>query len=277
MRYGIIVTGGEPREQADLAAEAEAAGWDGVFTWDGIAVSPGDTYDPWVILAAMAMRTSRATLGAIVTPPSRRRPWKLARESVTVDRLSGGRLVLPVGLGATDDAGFGNVGEATDARVRAERLDEALEILAGLWTGEPFAYDGRHFRFGPMTFRPVPIRQPRIPLWVVGLWPSERSMRRSLRWDGVVAQARGPDGTPRLLPGDVAAIAAWVARERGESGGVAFDIVAQGSTSRDDPQAAAATTAAYAAAGATWWIEADWESADPAAMRRRIKAGPPRG
>ena len=155
MRYGFIVTTGDPGAVADLAAEAEAAGWDGVFTWDGISIGEADTFDPWVVLGAMALRTERVRIGAILTPPSRRRPWKLARETMTVDRLSSGRLILPVGLGALDDRGFGNVGEPVEARVRAEKLDESLAILSGLWSGEPFAFEGRHYRFGPMTFRPT--------------------------------------------------------------------------------------------------------------------------
>ena len=106
MRFGILITTGDPRTAADLAADAEVAGWDGVFTWDGIAIGAMDTFDPWVVMAAMAMRTEHVRLGAIVTPPARRRPWKLARESMTLDRLSGGRLVLPVGLGALDDGAF---------------------------------------------------------------------------------------------------------------------------------------------------------------------------
>src|SRR4026209_357450 len=126
---------GDPRTVADLAAEAEAAGWDGVFYWDGVAIGETDMYDPWVVMTAMAMRTERVTLGAIVTPPSRRRPWKLARETMTLDRISNGRLVLPVGLGALDDAAFGNVGEPTESKGRAELLDESLESLEGLGPG----------------------------------------------------------------------------------------------------------------------------------------------
>ena len=137
MRYGFIVTNGDPRAIAELAREAEAAGWDGVFYWDGICVGAMDTYDPWVVMAAMAMRTERVRLGAILTPPARRRPWKLARETMTLDHLSGGRPVLPVGLGAVDDGGFSKVGEPTDRKTRAQRLDESLEILEGLWSGEP--------------------------------------------------------------------------------------------------------------------------------------------
>lgn len=267
MKYGFIVTTGDPRTAAELAAEAEAAGWDGVFTWDGIAIGETDTFDPWVVMAAMAMRTERVRLGAIVTPPARRRPWKLARETMTLDRLSGGRLVVPVGLGALDDGAFGNVGEPTDAHTRAEMLDESLEILKGLWTGEPFGFDGRHYRFAPMTFRPTPVQRPRIPIWVVGVWPHERSMRRVLRYDGIVTQVEEP--------AEIRAIAEYVARERDPAQGHApFEIVAQGRT----PAAAAKASAAirpYADAGATWWIEGDWDGATVASLRRRIQVGPP--
>ena len=137
MKYGFIVTTGDPRTVSELASEAEEAGWDGVFYWDAVASGDMEIYDPWVVMAAMAMRTDRVQLGAIVTPPSRRRPWKLAREAMTLDRLSNGRLVMPVGLGALDDRAFGGVGEATEARVRAQMLDESLAILEGLVRAHP--------------------------------------------------------------------------------------------------------------------------------------------
>ncbi len=267
LRYGIVITTGGPRTAAELAAAAEAAGWDGVFTWDGIAIGETEAYDPWVVMAAMAMRTARVRLGAIVTPPSRRRPWKLARETMTLDRLSAGRLLLPVGLGALDDGAFGNVGEPTDARTRAELLDETLAILEGLWSGEPFGYRGRHYRFGPMTFRPTPVQRPRIPIWVVGAWPGERSMRRTLRYDGVLAQVDAPEA--------VREIAAFVARERPPyPARRPFEIVVQGRTHAGSPDSRA-RVAAFAEAGATWWIEADWEGATEASLRGRIAAGPP--
>ncbi len=270
MKYGIVVTCGDPRTAADLAAEAEAAGWDGVFTWDGIAIGSVDTYDPWVVMAAMAMRTDRVRLGAIVTPPSRRRPWKLARETMTVDRLSAGRLVVPVGLGAIDDLAFGNVGEPTEAKVRAELLDETLEILDGLWSGRPFGYAGRHYRFDPMTFAPTPVQTPRIPIWVVGAWPNERSMRRVLRYDGIVTQTDRPD--------EIRAIAGYVDREREPptpGSAAPFEIVIQG---RTDPDREDATEVVrpFLAAGGTWWIDADWERPTVESVRRRIAAGPPR-
>lgn len=265
MRFGFLVTAGDPRTGAQLAAEAEAAGWDGVFSWDGIAIGEGDTYDPWVTMAAMAMRTERVRLGAILTPPSRRRPWKLARETMTLDRLSGGRLVLPVGLGALDDGAFGNVGEATDARVRSEMLDESLAILEGLWSGEPFGFEGRHYRFGPMTFRPTPVQQPRIPIWVVGAWPKERSVRRALRYDGILPQTANPAAIRELT--------AFIARERPTTASP-LDVVVEGTT-RDDGDAEAVQD--LADAGATWWIESDWTGATVQSLRRRIAAGPPRG
>jgi alkanesulfonate monooxygenase SsuD/methylene tetrahydromethanopterin reductase-like flavin-dependent oxidoreductase (luciferase family) len=268
IKLGIVVTTGDPRTAANLAALAEDRGWDGVFTWDGVAIGTMDTYDPWVVMAAMAMRTERVTLGAIVTPPARRRPWKLAREAMTLDRLSNGRLVLPVGLGTTDDGAFGNVGEPTEARIRAEKLDESLEILCGLWTGEPFGFAGRHYAFEPMTFRPTPVQQPRIPIWTVGAWPNERSMRRTLRWDGIVAQVEGAAAIREVV--------AWAEREwPATTRDRPWDVIAEGTTPADDPVAAAATVADHEAAGATWWIESDWESGTVESIGTRIEAGPP--
>src|SRR6185437_8645693 len=132
--------------------------------------------------AAMALRTTRVRLGAIISPLSRRRPWKVARETVSLDNLSDGRLILPVGLGALDDGGFGKVGEPTERKTRAELLDESLAILTGLWSGQPFSFSGKHYHLDEMTFTPPPIQRPRIPIWVVGAWPSERSMRRAIRY-----------------------------------------------------------------------------------------------
>jgi alkanesulfonate monooxygenase SsuD/methylene tetrahydromethanopterin reductase-like flavin-dependent oxidoreductase (luciferase family) len=269
IKVGIIITSGDPRTAAELAALAENHGWDGVFTWDGVALGATETYDPWVTMAAMAMRTERIRLGAIVTPPARRRPWKLAREAMTLDRLSEGRLVLPVGLGALDDAAFGNVGEPTEARTRAELLDESLTILDGLWSGQPFAFDGRHYRFGEMTFRPTPVQRPRIPIWVVGAWPHGRSLRRTLAWDGVYAQVEGSGQLRELVEW---AEREWPAATRERP----WDVVVEGRTPAEDAASAAATVAEHEAAGATWWIESDWEKGTVDAVRRRIEAGPPR-
>lgn len=268
MKYGFTVTAGDPRTVAELAAEAETAGWDGVFYWDAIAIAEMEIFDPWVVLAAMAMRTTRVRLGAMVTPPSRRRPWKLAREAMTMDHLSNGRLVLPVGLGALDDDAFGNVGEPTLARTRAELLDESLAILEGLWSGDPFGYAGRHYRFGPMTFRPMPVQRPRIPIWVVGIPASERSMRRTLRFDGIHPQTNDPRR--------IKEVAAFVARERDPAvRSRSFEIIVEG-TSEHDAIGASAVIRPLAEAGATWWVESDWNGATVDSLRLRIRAGPPR-
>jgi alkanesulfonate monooxygenase SsuD/methylene tetrahydromethanopterin reductase-like flavin-dependent oxidoreductase (luciferase family) len=277
MQYGIVITTGDPRTAADLAAEAEVAGWDGAFTYDAIAIGAGEMWDPWIMLAAMAARTERIRLGALVFAPARRRPWKLAREIVTLDHLSKGRLVFPVGLGALDDAGFGNVGEPVEARTRARLLDETLAIVDGLSSGEPFGFEGDHYRFGPMTFRPTPVQRPRVPVWVVGAWPHERSMRRAIRWDGLVVQATGPDGGPATGPDPLPDVVAWVRRERAAAGlERPFEIVVDGTTPADDPAAAAAIARAHEEAGATWWTEADWSNTSPDVLRTRILAGPPR-
>ena len=137
--------------------------------------------------------------------------------------------MLPVGLGALDDAAFGNVGEPIDARTRAEMLDESLAILEGLWSGEPFGFEGRHYRFGPMTFRPTPVQRPRIPIWVVGAWPAERSVRRALRFDGILPQTNDPER--------IRTLAAFVERERTAG---PFDIVVEGTTPLDPGDASAA-------------------------------------
>ncbi len=268
MRTGIVINAGDPLAQVELAARAEAAGWDGVFTYDAIDIGGSDMYDPWSLLAAMALATSRVTLGALVFAPTRRRPWKVAREAMTIDHLSRGRLVVPVGLGALDDHGFGHVGEVTDNAERGAILDETLAILDGLWSGTPFAHDGTHYRFGSMTFSPRPVQRPRIPIWVVVRWPGERSLARALRWDGAVLQTGDPS--------EVAQIVAQVRSRREATGATGtFEVVAQGTTP-PDPVTAGAIAQPLADAGATWWIDADWEGATPASLLARIAAGPPR-
>jgi alkanesulfonate monooxygenase SsuD/methylene tetrahydromethanopterin reductase-like flavin-dependent oxidoreductase (luciferase family) len=279
MQYGFIIPKGDPRTVAELAHEVEESGWDGAFYWDGMSLSgewAGDVYDPWVVMAAMAMRTERVRLGAIVTPPSRRRPWKLARETMTLDHLSHGRLIVPVGLGAVDDQGFGNVGEATERKTRAELLDESLDILTGLWSGEPFSFEGEHYRFGEMTFRPTPAQLPRPPIWVVGAWPRTRSMERALRYDGILPNFIEPDGSQgEGTPERYAALAAYAVEHRTTTD--PFDIVVDGVTPADDPAAAAAQVRPFAEAGGTWWIESPWSAPNEVPdLRRRIAAGPPK-
>jgi len=279
MQYGCIFPGGDPRTLAALSHEAEAAGWDGVFVPDCIVIDTPEfpampAYDPWVTLAAMAMRTERVKIGAIVTPISRRRPWKLARETATLDQLSNGRLIVAVGLGALDDKGFANVGEATDLKTRAEMLDEGLEILVGLWSGRRFSFHGAYYHVDDLTFLPPPVQRPRIPVWVVGSWPRPKSMRRALRWDGILPQKSGEAGSA-MTPADLAAMHAFIEAERDET--TPFDIVSEGETPGDDRERAAAIVRPFADAGATWWMETRWlGNNSPDELRARLRHGPPR-
>jgi alkanesulfonate monooxygenase SsuD/methylene tetrahydromethanopterin reductase-like flavin-dependent oxidoreductase (luciferase family) len=224
----------------------------------------------------MALRTQHVRLGAIVSPLSRRRPWKLARETVSLDHLSGGRLIVPVGLGALDDGGFGKVGEPTDRKTRAELLDESLEIITGLWSGQPFAYSGKHYQLEEMTFTPPPAQSPRIPIWVVGAWPSERSMRRVLRYDGILPNIMPPSvSQDNATPEAIRAIREYVEAHREAT--TPFEIVWEGETPGDDPARAAEIVRPWAEAGATWWNEARWSGeVDVSALRERIRQGPPR-
>ena len=277
MRFGIVLPISDARRCANWAAQAEAAGWDAVFTFDALAIPGTDLDDPWITLAAMAMQTRRIRLGAMVFAPSRRRPWLFAKEAVTLDRLSGGRLVLAVGLGTLDDQGFGVVGEPVAAHARAQLLDETLAITEGLGRGEPFGLTGAHYQFEPLTLRPAAVQQPRIPVWTVGAWPHEKSLRRALRWDGMVVQA--PVGRQASEPALIAEVAAWIRTHRDPWLGAAsqpFEIVVDGMTPGDDPAAADATAQAASDAGATWWIEADWSPEGAARLEARIAAGPPR-
>lgn len=274
MRYGFVLPGGDARAAADLAREAEATGWDGFFVFETVY-----GVDAWVSLAAAAMGTERIRLGTMLTPLSRMRPWKLASEALTLDRLSGGRVILSVGLGALD-TGFAAFGEETDRRVRAELLDEGLDVVTGLWTGQPFRYDGRHYRVRPTDFPPPPPPQqrPRIPIWVVGVWPRPRSMRRVLRYDGLIPSVIGEDGVARQATREeVRAMRAYVDERRSAPG--PFDVVVEGVTPGEDSRRAVEVTGAWAEAGATWWMETMWgEGSGPEAARavlQRLRQGPP--
>lgn len=275
MQFGFVLPFGDARIAADLAYEAELAGWDGFFVWE-----PVWGVDAWVCLTAAAMRTQRVRLGTMITPLSRMRPWKLASETATLDHLSGGRVILSVGLGALD-SGFAAFGEVTDRKTRAELLDEGLDILTGLWAGQPFRYEGKHYTITPLDFpypAPPPVQQPRIPVWVVGAWPRPKSMRRTLRYDGLLPAKMNEKGEfVAVEPADVREIKAFVDANRGRT--TPFDIVVEGRTTGDRLAEAAGQVQAWAEAGATWWIEAMWGEADRPTpldeVRERIRQGPP--
>jgi alkanesulfonate monooxygenase SsuD/methylene tetrahydromethanopterin reductase-like flavin-dependent oxidoreductase (luciferase family) len=276
------------RSLAALAADAEAAGWDGFFLWDHLlAFAPGPVpvVDPWVALTAAALATARIRLGTMVTPLPRRRPVRLARETASLDHLCGGRLILGVGIGALPYE-WEYLGEEPDPAVRGAMLDEGLEVLTGLWTGEPFGHRGGHYRVagsGPdagwrAICYPPPAQRPRIPIWVAGTWPTKAPFRRAARWDGVVPIKAGGEMTPE----DVRAMVAFIAVHRTADG--PFEIVVAGASPGGDAAAAQEAVAPMAAAGGTWWVEAitpwrfGWEPGAPwpgKAMRERVQAGPP--
>ncbi len=277
MRFGIDTPQfgpyGDPKVLAQLAREAEDAGWDGFFIWDHINVGwPDPVADPWIALAAMAVATKRIRLGPLVTPMFRRHPWKLARETVTLDHLSNGRLILGVGLGGDWFQEISAFDGPLDDKVRAAMLDEGLEVLTGLWSGEKFSFNGVHYKLRETQFLPRPMQEGGIPIWVAGTWPRKKPFRRAARFNGV-APISGNIEKP-LSPSDIEAIAQFIARERKSD--APFDIIADGSTP-EDPAAARDFVAPYAQAGATWFLESTLPWKQPfEAFRRRIAAGPPR-
>lgn len=287
MRFGISLPAfadfSDPRTLAELAHDAEAAGWDGFFLWDAMFFDPTfhPMADPWVGLAAVALRTQRMRIGTLVTPIARRRPWKLARETVSVDRLSNGRLILGMGLGDPVQWDFGFFGEETDPKTRARRLDEGLEILTGLWTGQRFRYQGDQYNVNEVIFRPTPVQSPRIPIWIGGWWPHKAPLRRAARWDGV-CPIKG-DGS--ITPEEWGELLAYVRAHRTSDD--PFDAVHSGATPGNNLTQAAALVEPYARAGVTWWIEpvdpwrfgwsfeVPWPPEATALIRERIAQGPP--
>lgn len=280
MRFGFVGTFGTVHEVVDMAVATEEHGWDGFFTWDGVDLDGMEAWDPWAVLAAAAVRTRRVTLGALVFALPRRRPWVFAQQAVTVDHLSGGRLVLPVGLGVPTDGAVARVsGEATTVRERAERLDDALAVLDGAFTGGSIDVEGAHLRTSGLRLRPTPVARPdgrtRIPVWVVAAHPAPRSTARAARWDGIVPQHRGDRAMDPLGPQDVRDVLAWVHEHRDPAAGP-FDVVLHGELP-EDRGAAREHCAALAEAGVTWFVDALWDpaTATPERLRARIRQGPP--
>jgi alkanesulfonate monooxygenase SsuD/methylene tetrahydromethanopterin reductase-like flavin-dependent oxidoreductase (luciferase family) len=289
MKYGLAILNfspsGDARLLAEIAHQAEAAGWDGCFLSDHVrwpaqeqatipsmpVVDPEPIVDPWVALGAMAMRTERIRLGTLVTPLPRRRPTKLAREAVTLDHLTGGRVILGVGGGLWPEE-FDALGDESDPKVRAAMLEEGLELLCSLWSGKPVSHLGTYYRAKTTRFAP-PLQQPRIPIWVAATWPVRKMLRRAARWDGVFPLA--PGGIP-LTPEETAGLARAIEELRPSR--EPFEVVCQGQTQGDGASADAALIGAYKAAGGTWWIELrfPWE-ASLDELLARVRNGPPRG
>jgi alkanesulfonate monooxygenase SsuD/methylene tetrahydromethanopterin reductase-like flavin-dependent oxidoreductase (luciferase family) len=270
MRSGLFIplfdALADPALVARLTAEAEEAGWHGVFVWDNLRyVEPVvEVADPWIALAAMATATERIRLGPLVTPLARRRPVKVARETATLDRLSGGRLTLGVGLGSDRFASeYSITGEELDERRRASMLDESLEILAAAWSGEPVQHRGEHYTVDGMRFLPRPVQRPGVPVWVAGYYGKRRPVRRAARYQGFFPL--GVDHPEQLA--EIVADLAALRREAGSDPTESYDVVVA-LPPGDDP-------APYVPAGATWWlVEFPWDAVSVDQVRAVISDGP---
>jgi len=264
----------DPQLLVQMAKAAEQAGWEAFFIWDHMLVdvhAPPPVVDSWVTLGAIAAATERLLIGAMVTAISRRRPWKLAREIATLDVLSNGRVVFGAGLGVPRDAEFEIFGDEGDARIRAEYLDEGLDIIRGLLSGSPYSHQGAHYRIGEVTFAPKPVGS--VPFWIAGNWPNPKPFRRAARWNGVMPEKVGG----RLLePEDVCDMLKFIeARRPRLETDQTFDVVIGGFTDADEGRAADRVKL-YQEAGATWWLERlHPDRGDLASNLLRIEQGPP--
>jgi len=286
MRYLVEVPNfgdfAAPEVFAEVARRAEEAGWNALLVWDHVAGEKDlrwEIADPWILLTAAALATRRIRLGTAITPVARRRPSKLAREVATLDRLTGGRMILGAGLGAPVADEYGSFGDTTDARVLAERLDEGLHALDLLWSGEPVTYQGHQVTIDDVVFLPTPVQRPRVPVWVGGIWPNKAPMRRAARWDGAIPAMK--DFATGRPPGvsEAQDLMLFLRACRAENGLAhePFDI-ALGGVSPAGP-AGRDLAGPLADLGVTWWVERvrwgdDMGLAEP--VRRRIEQGPPR-
>lgn len=276
MKYGFVLPFGDARIAAECAELAEEAGWDGFFVWE-----PVWGMDAWVSLSAAAMHTQKIRLGTMLTPIARMKPWKLASETVALDHLSNGRVILSVGLGATDL--YKGFPEETDRKLRAELTDEALEILTGLWKGAPFRFQGKHYQLdiprkpvGP-AYPPPPVQKPRIPIWVVGAWNREKSMQRALHYDGLLPAIMDRSGKVSMRPAspqEISDIRHYIGEHRVDA--ETYDIIVEGQTPGENQAQATCIVREYYDAGATWWIEALWSADKIEQFTLRIKQGPPK-
>ncbi|MDX1657768.1 MAG: LLM class flavin-dependent oxidoreductase [Nitriliruptorales bacterium] len=284
MRRGLVLpnweAGEEPHLLIDAAVAAEDAGWDGIFLADHLIFPPPSAIggtgaaddhrpfpDPWITLAGIATRTERLRLGTWITPLPRRQPWQVARDLATLDRLSGGRVILGLGLGRRPD--YDRFGDTWDLPALGRRCDEALEIIDGLWSGEAVTYDGEFFQLSDAVTLPTPEQRPRIPIVVGGLWPGRAFLRRGARWDGIIPHFPG-DG---VLPGDGVApeqhlrdlVTAY--RERTKAVGEIMVLDAP-------PDAGPDYRVTCRELGVTWLLTAKW-GGEWTLDLDRIAAGPP--
>jgi alkanesulfonate monooxygenase SsuD/methylene tetrahydromethanopterin reductase-like flavin-dependent oxidoreductase (luciferase family) len=273
LKFGLALPNNEARKVAELAQLAEQTGWDGIFLGDFIWCE-----DPMVALAAAAMTTHQIRLGTMLTPAPIRRPWKVASESVAVDRLSNGRLTLGLGTGAVWMGWQAFPDEVTDVKIRAEMLDETIDILTLMYQGKQFDYDGKHYhlkltQLDEMHYPPKPIQQPRIPLWIPGIWPRKKTMQRALQCEGVLAEKWTAEGSVDITPADVREIKAYVDAHRPQD--KPFDIVVGGKVTHLDPAERQDKMREWVEAGATWWVEVFWGDPEDI-VPERIRQGPPK-
>ena len=260
---------GDVQILAELAVEAEEAGWDAVFLADHVNwKDKGFHVDPWIALGLIADRTSRVMIGTAITPIARRRPTKLAREILTLHQLSGGRFILGAGNGAWSSE-FEDLGDPGDLKVRAEMLDEGLELLQKTWSGADFDHQGAHYRAKAQTFSTGSID---IPIWLGATWPSQKPFRRASRFDGVMAMSQ--DFRNPLSLNDVGEIGTLIAAHRKSDKPFSFGVAL---TTSDDRTADIDRAKAYEAAGANWWMEGVWPPAETIeGLRKLVRSGPPR-
>lgn len=274
MRYGldVSITGAYAQATllADLAALAEESGWDGFFVQDCLLSSePEPLVDPWLALCAIALATNRLRIGALMTPLAAYRPWQIARQCVTLDYLSAGRLIFGAGLGFRADD-FLAVGEDATTSVRAEKLDEGLALLRQFWKGEPFSFAGKQYQMRDTQLLPAPVQTPGIPIWVAGVWPHRKPLRRAASFDGLYLASQQATGE-ELSPSALREAITYVQSQR--QADTPFDVAFAGET---EAASAADVIRPYAQAGATWWLEGIWiERGTPEQMRARIQQGPP--
>jgi alkanesulfonate monooxygenase SsuD/methylene tetrahydromethanopterin reductase-like flavin-dependent oxidoreductase (luciferase family) len=271
VRFGIDLAPagecGDPRSLAELAALAERSGWDGVFLEDYFVHPSGvDSYDPWAALAVIALATSRIRLGTMVTPLPARAPWQVASQAVTVDHLSAGRLILGEGSGYPESVDVKGLGGPPELRVRAQMLDEGLQLVDALWSGRRVDHRGSHYRLDGVTLMPRPVQRPRIPIWVGGQLTRHGPRERALRYDGACLYRAKPPDWEDLAPGQVAEL-----RRDSRDG---FEIAVGGRERREDETAERDYIGAIAAAGATWWHEYLPPATPLEEVRRHIHGGP---
>ena len=258
---------------ARLAREAEASGWDGCFVWDHLSIAGAARLaDPWLALALIAQATKRIRLGPLVTPLFRRHAAKLAYETVTLDHLSQGRLILGAGLGSDVFREISAFGGPLDDKIRAQMLDEGLAVLAGLWSGQPFSFTGKHYRLERAQVVPPCLQSPRIPIWIAASGQRRSPLRRAAQYDGVVPVSG--DLKSSLSPAQISEMVSYIQRFR--SPHEPFDVVHFGAAAGPRPAQAQTLIDSYAEAGVTWWIETlPLEAPAFAPIRERVRRGPP--